>query len=249
MNSFTGTPSVTSVVHLAMPPAMPSKIAAAGERETRVVPRLRKIGAAWLRHSCRMPEEARVKDVLVVLSELLTNAVLHGTGDSVGYRSWSPEPGLIRFEIDDGTETEDPLPQAPSPLAESGRGLLLVSLFVKELGGDWGLHQAWHYRLVLPAHPRRRGAREWAEGTVSTATVIEAPQAEGAPTGTPVAVYACLASSVFQGIRPCTGLRPSSGGTGGRRSGPSSTSRSSRRQPTSVRARGTRRRLPRGSVA
>ncbi|WP_406426646.1 ATP-binding protein [Streptomyces sp. NBC_00147] len=152
MNSFTGTPSVASVVHLAMPPAMPSKIAAAGERETRVVPRLRKIGAAWLRHSCRMPEE-RVKDVLVVLSELLTNAVLHGTGDSVGYRSWSPEPGLIRFEIDDGTETEDPLPQAPSPMAESGRGLLLVSLFVKELGGDWGFTRhgttAW---CCLPIH-------------------------------------------------------------------------------------------------
>ncbi|WP_406426648.1 hypothetical protein [Streptomyces sp. NBC_00147] len=32
---------------------------------------------------------------------------------------------------------------------------------------------------------------------MSTATVIEAPQAE-APPGTPVAVYACLASSVFR---------------------------------------------------
>ncbi|MZD05848.1 hypothetical protein GTW43_12230 [Streptomyces sp. SID5785] len=136
-----------------MPPLIPSEIAAAGEREPHVVPRLRRIGAEWLRHSCWMPEE-RVENVLVVLSELLTNAVLHGKGHSVGYRSWSPQPGLIRFEIDSGTETEEPpRPQMVPPTQESGRGLLLTSKIVEELGGDWGFTShgatAW---CCLPIH-------------------------------------------------------------------------------------------------
>ncbi|MYT68325.1 MULTISPECIES: ATP-binding protein [unclassified Streptomyces] len=130
-------PQQVSTTPASLPPAEPSKIAAAGAREAHVVPRLRRIGAAWLRHMCRMPEE-RVEDVLIVLSELLTNAVLHGKGHSVSYLSWSPRPGWIRFEISDETEASDPQPQDPAPMAESGRGLLLVSMFVKEMGGEWG---------------------------------------------------------------------------------------------------------------
>lgn len=147
-------PARQSRVPLAvMPPVMPSQIAAAGEREPHVVPRLRRIGAAWLRNSCRMPEE-RLKNVLVVLSELLTNAVLHGKGHSVSYRSWSPQPGLIHLEIDNGTEIEEaPQPQVVAPMEESGRGLLLTSVFVEELGGDWGFTNhgatAW---CRLPIH-------------------------------------------------------------------------------------------------
>ncbi|MFB7998817.1 ATP-binding protein [Streptomyces sp. NPDC056002] len=131
---------------------LPSPIAVSVEPNAQHVGQVRRIAAAWLRNMCRMPE-SRIEAVLVVVSELVTNAVLYGNGHSVGYRSWSPEPGLIRFEIDDGTESEDPLPQAPSPTAESGRGLLLVSLFVKELGGSWGFIQdgttAW---CCLPIH-------------------------------------------------------------------------------------------------
>ncbi|WP_372345521.1 ATP-binding protein [Streptomyces sp. KL116D] len=178
MPSSTGKSSITRSVHLEAldqqsgqppcqsPPKRPapahvsaSRVTAAGKREAHVVPHLRNVAAAWLRHSCGMPEE-RVQDVLVVHSELLTNAVLHGRGHSVRYRSWSPQPGLIRFEIDDGTETEEPQPQEVSPLAESGRGLLLVSLFVKELGGRWGFIEhgttGWCW---LPIHDRPASGR------------------------------------------------------------------------------------------
>lgn len=153
MNPFTGTSSVVALASLgeqrgtpsrrqagiftALPPAMPSQLAMSGLGEANLVPRLRKIVAAWLRHSCHMAED-RVEDVLVVASELITNSVLHGEGHSVSYVCWSPQPGLIRFEIGNSNETEAPQPHDPPLMAESGRGLHLVSLFVKELGGDWG---------------------------------------------------------------------------------------------------------------
>ncbi|MEV1025308.1 ATP-binding protein [Streptomyces sp. NPDC050264] len=172
MNSFTGRASVTSAVNRVdlgrqrrsifappspcaltdLPSARPSAVAASVVREREYVPRLRRIGAAWLRYACRMPE-ARVETTLVVLSELVTNAVLHGKGESVGYRSWSSQPGLIRIEVDDATEAAEPLPQQASPLAESGRGLFLVDMLVQDLGGDWGFCKngttAW---CCLPIH-------------------------------------------------------------------------------------------------
>ncbi|MGW2083073.1 ATP-binding protein [Streptomyces sp. NPDC001939] len=157
MNSSTGSASVMSAVPLAdlrqrrrststphfryvfsdLPVAQPSPLAVSVAREVEYVPRVRRIGAAWLRHTARMPED-RVEMALVVLSELVTNAVVHGAGHSVGFRCWSPQPGLLRFEIDDETESGEPLPQEASPLAESGRGLFLVDSLVDELGGDWG---------------------------------------------------------------------------------------------------------------
>ncbi|MFE1522020.1 ATP-binding protein [[Kitasatospora] papulosa] len=175
MNSFTGRVGVTSTVHLAdlwrqrnsadflrplytatqLPIAQPSATAATVVRGPECVPRLRRIGAAWLRHACRMPD-TRVEAALVVLSELITNAVLHGEQDSVEYRSWSQQPGLIRIEIDDGTEAEEPQPQQASPMAESGRGLLFVDMLVRDLGGDWGFCEggttAW---LCLPIHENK----------------------------------------------------------------------------------------------
>jgi anti-sigma regulatory factor (Ser/Thr protein kinase) len=116
---------------------LPSPIAVSVERNARHVGQVRRIAAAWLRNMCRMPE-SRLEPVLVVVSELVTNAVLHGSGHSVGYRSWARRPGLIRIEIG-GAATEDkPTPQHAAPLAESGRGLFLTDAFITDLGGEWG---------------------------------------------------------------------------------------------------------------
>lgn len=140
--------------------ALPSPIAMSVERQPRQVATVRRIAAAWLRHYCRMPEE-RVDQTLIVISELVSNAVLYGTGLSVEYRSWAPVPGLIRIEVNDQTEAEAPQPRRAGPLDESGRGLFLVGFMVSELNGDWGFMSggttAW---CRLPVHPTGGGCTE-----------------------------------------------------------------------------------------
>ncbi|MCQ4210409.1 ATP-binding protein [Streptomyces longispororuber] len=141
------------------PPALPSPVTVSVPRENKQVPVVRRIGAAWLRQVCGMPED-RVETALVVLSELLTNAVVHGAGPSVGYRSWSPQQGLVQIEIDDGTAMATPQPAQAQPWDESGRGLFLVRVLVQELGGDWGFNAtgttAW-CRLSIHSAPTEGG--------------------------------------------------------------------------------------------
>ncbi|WP_326778289.1 ATP-binding protein [Streptomyces sp. NBC_01445] len=142
------------------PLALPSPIAMSVERHPGQVATVRRIAAAWLRHDCRMPEE-RVHQTLIVISELVSNAVLYGTGLSVDYRSWAPAPGLIRIEVNDQTEAETPQPRRAGLLDESGRGLFLVGFVVSELNGDWGFTSggttAW---CRLPVHPTDLGCTD-----------------------------------------------------------------------------------------
>ncbi|WP_407700724.1 ATP-binding protein [Streptomyces endophyticus] len=111
------------------------------ERAPRVVGVVRRIGGAWLRNLCRMPED-RVDVALVVVSELVTNAVLHTTNSSLWYRSYCPGPGQVRIEVDDGSPSASPAPRQAPLLAESGRGLPLVAALVASLGGEWGFANA-----------------------------------------------------------------------------------------------------------
>ncbi|MFJ3246660.1 ATP-binding protein [Streptomyces sp. NPDC086782] len=92
---------------------------------------------AWIRCHCR-PLENRVDDLLVVVSELCTNAILYGRHDSFGVRCWMATPDELRLEVHDGTPTAIPEPLHVGPESESGRGLLLVDILVTELGGAWG---------------------------------------------------------------------------------------------------------------
>jgi anti-sigma regulatory factor (Ser/Thr protein kinase) len=83
----------------------------------------------------------RLEDVTLVVSELVTNAVVHGDGDItldvvVG-------PGKVHVEV------EDLAPTLPGRLdvgveAESGRGLLLVSRVAKQ----WGVRRAHRGKVV-----------------------------------------------------------------------------------------------------
>ncbi|MCX5529881.1 ATP-binding protein [Streptomyces sp. NBC_00006] len=92
----------------------------------------------WLTGSCRMPRH-RVELLAVIVSELMTNALLHSRADRpVTYRSCSPEPGVVRIEVDDATPATVPSPQAAREYAESGRGLFLVDALIGELDGTWG---------------------------------------------------------------------------------------------------------------
>ncbi|QDY78375.1 ATP-binding protein [Streptomyces qinzhouensis] len=83
---------------------------------------------------------ARLDDVLVCVSELTTNAVLHGVPPGRGYRvrvCRFPD-GLLRVEVHDSGDgfTLPPVPgPAAEPEGESGRGLLIVDA----LADKWGV--------------------------------------------------------------------------------------------------------------
>ncbi|MFF1600801.1 ATP-binding protein [Streptomyces mirabilis] len=95
---------------------------------------MRRITAARLRY-CGL--ETMVDEVLVIVSELVTNAVLHSGTAEIGLKVALQE-GLLRIEVRDGMEGSAK-PKHPDHSAESGRGLVLVQGLVEENGGAWGV--------------------------------------------------------------------------------------------------------------
>jgi anti-sigma regulatory factor (Ser/Thr protein kinase) len=82
-------------------------------------------------------------DTLLVVSELVTNAVMHARGAQVlcGIRLSAEERQCtLRVEVHDGQAEPDhgPQPCRPGPCAESGRGLLIV----QELAMAWGTERS-----------------------------------------------------------------------------------------------------------
>ena len=78
-------------------------------------------------------EEVR-DTVALLVSEVATNALVHGRGD-VEVRVLAPRDGLLRVEVSDG-DPALPRPRAASTDAEGGRGLALVDA----LAASWGTH-------------------------------------------------------------------------------------------------------------
>ena len=93
-----------------------------------------------------------VGDTLVLLcSELVTNAVVHAAG-RVRVRLWLVD-GRARLEVRDGSAAL-PAPGPSTPLAEAGRGMMLVSA----LADDWGVELDGDVKTVwleIALHPRR----------------------------------------------------------------------------------------------
>jgi anti-sigma regulatory factor (Ser/Thr protein kinase) len=98
-----------------------------------------------------MPEP-RIDSAEVMISELVTNAILHGLGSTVSLRLRHTD-GQVRLEIDDHCPSAVPHPKQAGADEESGRGLWLVDALVEELGGKWGFTAdgtvAW---CVFPCH-------------------------------------------------------------------------------------------------
>lgn len=92
-------------------------------------------------------------DVILLVSELVTNAIRHGTGPvelSMIYRG-----GQLRCEVRDNGAGSPQLRPATAD-DTSGRGLELVDRLTAELGGDWGIipgdgHTGKRVYVTVPA--------------------------------------------------------------------------------------------------
>jgi anti-sigma regulatory factor (Ser/Thr protein kinase) len=85
----------------------------------------------WIRQSSRGLDRLLREDIVLLATELVTNAVRHGRGE-VAVRLW-PGPDVVRVEVSDAN------PHRPEPGgydldAEDGRGLLIVGA----LSSRWG---------------------------------------------------------------------------------------------------------------
>ncbi|MFB6816794.1 ATP-binding protein [Streptomyces sp. NPDC056347] len=105
-------------------------------RERRAVPLVRKfVREALLDWAC----EGRADDVLLCVSELVTNALLHGVPPGRGVRlqlRLDPADGILHVEVHDSGDGEVRLPGSWAPSdAETGRGLLMVAT----LADKWGV--------------------------------------------------------------------------------------------------------------
>ncbi|MDF4250947.1 ATP-binding protein [Streptomyces sp. WMMB303] len=102
-------------------------------RERRSVPRAR----AFVRRALEdWGAAARGDDVLLCVSEIATNALLHGVPPGRGFRVmlWLESDGQLRIEVHDSGEGTPTLSSATDD-AETGRGLLLV----ETLADKWGV--------------------------------------------------------------------------------------------------------------
>ncbi len=89
-----------------------------------------------------------VEDVVLVASELVGNAVRHGSvpdDDAAWNVEWTVQPHAVVISVDDPSDAM-PVVRHPAPDAPSGRGLAIVSA----LSHDWGVQR-------LP-----QGKRVWA---------------------------------------------------------------------------------------
>ncbi|WP_067472147.1 ATP-binding protein [Actinomadura hibisca] len=102
--------------------------------ETRAASRARDLTCRALRE-WRVPDPADIDDVVLMVDELITNAILHGTGP-VRLRL-RLDGALLTGEVGDGNPAA-PAPPGPGPAlldwAEDGRGLLLVGALATEFG-------------------------------------------------------------------------------------------------------------------
>ncbi|MFE6742819.1 ATP-binding protein [Streptomyces tubercidicus] len=104
-------------------------------RERRSVPLAREFARTVL---AEWDLERRADDVLLCVSELATNALLHGVPPGREYRLRLSlgEGGLLRVEVHDSGDGEPRVPvQDAAAEEEYGRGLLLVSA----LADKWGV--------------------------------------------------------------------------------------------------------------
>ncbi|MFI8432606.1 ATP-binding protein [Streptomyces sp. NPDC079020] len=103
--------------------------------EARRVGAMRRIARAYLAHHGMAGMEF---PVTLIVSELVTNAIVHGQGTEVGFTMAFRADHLYIAARSDGPGIRAP-DHAPAVDDEHGRGLQLVAFMVSELGGMWGI--------------------------------------------------------------------------------------------------------------
>ncbi|MFF0746670.1 ATP-binding protein [Streptomyces sp. NPDC004111] len=94
------------------------------------------------------------EEVAQVVSELVTNALVHGSGDVVV--STRTCNGTVLLSVESGLGIQKPCTRTAQPEDENGRGLALV----EHLSSAWGVThrgtrlQVWAKVPVLPGRPR-----------------------------------------------------------------------------------------------
>lgn len=117
--------------------------------ESRWIGHLRRISAAKLRH-WGMP--CLVDDAKVVISELITNALVHGTGDQIAFRFLLVADVFV-LEVDDGSTQPARIAEADA-LDENGRGMFIVSALSSSCGVSPDGTKTW-CTFTIPTAPRR----------------------------------------------------------------------------------------------
>ncbi|MEQ6027983.1 ATP-binding protein [Streptomyces salinarius] len=114
---------------------------------------LRRIAAARLKYRGL---DALVGDVLLITSELLTNALLH-SGTTEITLNLAVRDGCLRITVVDGMPGRAERRNADDE-AETGRGLSLVEVLSEQNGGTWGTSQdgaaTWCSLRVPAAQPQ-----------------------------------------------------------------------------------------------
>ena len=77
-------------------------------------------------------------DAKLVVSELVSNAVLHSGTDEVTL-TLELHAGRLRIDVHDGVPNHRPGCRTPSADEENGRGLLLVQAIANERRGEWSV--------------------------------------------------------------------------------------------------------------
>jgi anti-sigma regulatory factor (Ser/Thr protein kinase) len=103
------------------------------EPDARRVQMARRVTAAWLR-CCGLPD--LVDDATLIVSELVTNAIVHSSGSQVTL-TLAIRDGFLHIAVHDETPGDFTVHNADSD-AERGRGLFLVDHLADAHGGTWG---------------------------------------------------------------------------------------------------------------
>ncbi|WP_414820644.1 ATP-binding protein [Streptomyces rubrogriseus] len=104
------------------------------DQDARRVSRMRRLARARLNH-CGLA--SMTDPVTLVVSELVTNAIMHSGGTQVGFRMQLRD-GLLYLAVGSDAPGK-PAVRKPNDEAEHGRGLQLVEFVVLGSGGVWGI--------------------------------------------------------------------------------------------------------------
>lgn len=135
-------PREVSASNVVLLPYMPASVATA---RWRLAADLRKAGVTG----------PAIGDASLVLSELLSNAILHARpldGSTIRV-AWSITEGWLEVWVSDGGSSTRPRAQHPSLAATGGRGLAIVD----HLARDWGVQSDSHQTTVWAVLPAPGG--------------------------------------------------------------------------------------------